>query len=321
MSRNNQCCFCQKVLKAMHILTSLLVSSSDFLLIQYLSNSCKTWQNEGFGSITWNMQNGKNEDKKKGKTRNCQWPQIWNFSTSCMCVMWRMSPHKCEIYSVLFYKNWPKLNLPNKVLVGLYNWPVRLSWASSQWRSWVCSFATHLTLTRWISFCKAVYQSYDLFTLPTPGAWRVGGTRGGGQGPWRRRDRRVWPAGRQLHLAWLRSQLVCQQRMSRATGRPCCGQAQASLSADMLQPSLWFLHLSFQVGLFCYSPCLIGVVLSFRMNKAGSCSMISGRPDSTSFWWVTPLSMILFCHPLVVMARVSSPPSSASLIMLKNSRE
>ena len=74
MSRNNQCCFCQKVLKAMHILTSLLVSSSDFLLIQYLSNSCKTWQNEGIGNITWNMQNGKNEDKKEGKTRNCQWP-------------------------------------------------------------------------------------------------------------------------------------------------------------------------------------------------------------------------------------------------------
>ena len=87
----------------MHILTSLLVSSSDFLLIQYLSNSCKTWQNEGIGSITWNMQNGKNEDKKKGKTRNCQWPQIWNFSTSCMCVMWRMSPHICKIYSVLLY--------------------------------------------------------------------------------------------------------------------------------------------------------------------------------------------------------------------------
>ena len=140
MSRNNQCCFCQKVLKAMHILTSLLVSSSDFLRIQYLSNSRKTWQNKGIG---------KNEDKKEGKTRNCQWPctiylifitntnnisvekfvlwryfrflnvtdmeksevsphmekflihphhicgQIWNFSTSCMCVMWRMSPHKC----------------------------------------------------------------------------------------------------------------------------------------------------------------------------------------------------------------------------------
>ena len=29
--------------------------------------------------------------------------QIWNFSTSCMCVMWRMSPHKCKIYSVLLY--------------------------------------------------------------------------------------------------------------------------------------------------------------------------------------------------------------------------
>ena len=157
MSRNNQCCFCQKVLKAMHILMSLLVSLSDFLRIQYLSNSCKTWQNEGIGSITWNMQNGKNEDKKEGKTRNCQWPctiylifitntnnisvekfvlwryfrflnvtdmeksevsphmekflnsphhrcgQIWNFSTSCMCVMWRMSPHKCKIYFVLLY--------------------------------------------------------------------------------------------------------------------------------------------------------------------------------------------------------------------------
>ena len=77
-----------------------------------------------------------NEDKKEGNTRNCQWPcttylifvdnttnisvekfvmekfiisphhrcgQIWNFSISCMCVMWRMSPHKCKIYAVLLY--------------------------------------------------------------------------------------------------------------------------------------------------------------------------------------------------------------------------
>ena len=29
--------------------------------------------------------------------------EISNLSTYVMCVMWRMSPHKCKIYSVLLY--------------------------------------------------------------------------------------------------------------------------------------------------------------------------------------------------------------------------